>query len=215
MAELLQSFDTLLIVADCPMTFIGQINVIQTSLFCLLVKARLVSGWQFLRPASRSQREQRTDNSGTRNLQCILTLLHEWQPEIQFPVCALAIRQNCLLSSSFNGKSHSCCQNMNVTLIYLFSHFTAVLGISGRSLYTHLINGNPVSNDLQSKLLIQEGTCTYLLFKYSQKHRLTRCHTSDKNFLQCCLSTVMSSAENITNCAKLKSCGGSRDFGMC
>lgn len=85
--------------------------------------------------------------------------------KFRFLVPALTIRCNCLLSSSFNGKSHSCCQSMNVTIIYLFSHFTVVLVISGRSLYTHLINGNPASNDLQSKLLIQESTCTHMLFK--------------------------------------------------
>lgn len=82
-----------------------------------------------------------------------------------FPVLAFPVRHNCLLSSSFNGKSCDCCQSMDVSIIYLFSHFTAALGISGRSLYMHLINGNPASNDLQSKLLIPESTCTYMLFK--------------------------------------------------
>lgn len=133
--------------------------------------------------------------------------------KFSFLVPALTIRRNCLLSSSFNGKSHSCCQSMNVTIIYLFSHFTVVLGISGRSLCTHLINSNPASNDLQSKLLIQEGTCTYMLFKSSEKHVLTCCHTPDENFLQCYPSRIRSWAENIMSCEKIKSCGEVRISG--
>ena len=86
-AELLQTFGTLLIIADCPAAFASQptLSVIQTNVFCFLVKERLVSGWELLRPVSHSQRELWIDTSGRSNLQYILSLLREWQPEIQLP----------------------------------------------------------------------------------------------------------------------------------